>query len=232
MKKVLTFLSIFLIANNAFAVAVGVTDTKRCYDDDAIINPEVALCTTHAYNLGWDTNPSGAEDQDNMRQVVALKATIIAQQMKKQYDYLDATVKRFRIQLQKSVLSAKLEAAGAAPSGSGGASGGSGNAVFGGNNRGIPGAENCGMKPSLDEEAQCLRRNLDLIQRTSDVGQVRRQMEMDSKGTTAEAACANSVTSSQSARSDCLSALNRLAREKQDEADKKKSGGGLRLVAG
>lgn len=87
------------------------------------IAPELALCSVHAYNIGQAQNPSGA-DKQLMKDVVALKTTVIAQQMNKQYEYMDSMIRRFKTQLEKAILTTKLQSAGAAPSsGDGGASG-------------------------------------------------------------------------------------------------------------
>ena len=49
----------------------------------------------------------------NMKQIIALKITVISQQMYKQYEYLSATLRRLQTQLEKATLTAQLEAAGA-----------------------------------------------------------------------------------------------------------------------
>jgi len=82
-------------------------------DDNERINPVLALCSVHAYNIGAEKNPDNAALRQEMNEVVALKTTVMTQQMKKQYDYLDVTIKRFKTQLEKAVLVSKLQAAGA-----------------------------------------------------------------------------------------------------------------------
>lgn len=84
------------------------------YDNDSI-NPEVALCTVHAYNIGEVANPDYSRRSD-MQEVIALKTTIIAQQMYKQYEYLEAMIRRLKTQLEKATLTASLQAAGASSS--------------------------------------------------------------------------------------------------------------------
>lgn len=49
----------------------------------------------------------------DMREVIGLKTTVISQQMYKQYEYLNATLRRLKTQLEKATLTATLEAAGA-----------------------------------------------------------------------------------------------------------------------
>lgn len=83
-------------------------------DNDANdrIAPELALCSAHAYNIGLSENPSGA-DKQLMKEIIALKTTVIAQQMNKQYEYMDSMIRRFKTQLEKAVLTTKMQAAGA-----------------------------------------------------------------------------------------------------------------------
>ena len=87
------------------------------YDNDSI-NPEVALCTVHAYNIGDGANPNYSR-RSEMQEVIALKTTIIAQQMYKQYEYLEAMIRRLKTQLEKATLTASLQAAGAKSSSDG-----------------------------------------------------------------------------------------------------------------
>ena len=48
-----------------------------------------------------------------MKEVIALKTTVISQQMYKQYEYINATLRRLKTLLEKATLTATLEAAGA-----------------------------------------------------------------------------------------------------------------------
>ena len=104
------------------------------YDDDcAFFNPAYALCSVHSHNIGFSdeqtgapANPTDAEQIAEMNEVIALKATVIAQQMKQQYDFLNATIKRFKTQLEKAVLTSKMEIlTGTSASGSSGSAGSS-----------------------------------------------------------------------------------------------------------
>lgn len=163
-------LSLFVVALPAYADDNGCSDLSR----NDRINPELALCSTHVYNIGKTTNPSSEADKQLMRDVVALKTTIITQQMEKQYDFLEATVSRLKTQLQKAVLTTNLEAAGASSSSSSGGSGGI-------NTKGVAGAENCRSGTTIDV-MNCLSRNLDRITQainSSDMGAAQRQLEAD-----------------------------------------------------
>ena len=96
-KKV--FLSTIKTVTRTFAVgtftmfcavaSVYAASDNGCSDEDNnFITPELALCSTHAYNIGWVTNPDNEANKQVMRDVVALKSTVMMQQMYKQYQYL------------------------------------------------------------------------------------------------------------------------------------------------
>lgn len=140
------------------------------------VNPEYALCTTAAYNIGADTNPSDPADQEQMKQVVALKSTIIAQQMKKQYDYLETTVKRLKTQLEKSVLTTNMQVAGASSESGSGSSKSSDKNVI------LSDAENCKLKTSTTSTMECLQNNIRAIRYAISNGnttQAKRQLQSD-----------------------------------------------------
>lgn len=151
------------------------------------IAPELALCSVHAYNIGEATNPTGANKQ-LMKDVVALKTTVITQQMNKQYEYMDAMIRRFKTQLEKAVLTTKLQAAGAgANSNSNGASGGgyagTGGAYAGNSGSGasrndgrvtnifLNDAQNCASKLDTTDMLNCLAENYSIIYEATNGGQ-------------------------------------------------------------
>lgn len=79
-------------------------------------NPAFGLCSTHSHNIGamddktnLPVNPTKSEETAQMNDVIALKSTVIAQQLKEQYDALNAVIKRFKTQLEKAVLTSKIE---------------------------------------------------------------------------------------------------------------------------
>ena len=164
-------------------------------DNDANdrITAELALCSVHAYNIGDEKNPEGA-DKQLMKEIVALKTTVIAQQMNKQYEYMDAMLRRFRTQLEKAVLTTKLQKAGATggdasggegESTGGGYSGGYGGGGTGGgtSRRGLASAEDCLNSTGGSKDAlQCLLRNIAKIQSavtSGDLANARYQLEAD-----------------------------------------------------
>ena len=117
------------------------------------INSVFGICDTHPFNAGETGLSSNAEKQEEMKQIIRLKLTVISQQMYKQYEYLEATLRRLKIQLQKAVLTTNLEAAGAgsddgASSGGGLAGGSSKNTKY----------DNCSGKDK-DGMTYCLRSN-------------------------------------------------------------------------
>ncbi len=140
-------------------------------NDNDYINSIVALCSTHAYNIGAIHNPT---DKQKMNNVVALKSTIITQQMKKQYDFLNVTTKRLKTQLEKSILTAKVQAAG------GNATDSSTNTKSNSGDKNIilAGTENCNNKATSPEVFSCLRSNYNLIYNMSNGGQI---MNSDAK---------------------------------------------------
>lgn len=157
--------------------AFAATRDNGCGDPDNVyINPELALCSVHAYNIGHTNNPnSSSADSQIMRDVVALKTTVMMQQMYKQYSFLEATINRIKTQLKREILTTQAEVAGA-PSGSS-----SGASSVGGNN-GVSGAENCRTAGSTSDVMSCLSRNVDRIATAisnSDIGAARRQIETD-----------------------------------------------------
>ena len=154
------------------------------------ISPELALCSVHVYNIGEIENPTGANKQ-LMKDVVALKTTVITQQINKQYEYMDAMIRRFKTQLEKAVLTTKLQAAGAA-AGTSGTTGASGGGIYGsaggaGNagraNNGLATAEDCANTATTPADAmQCLLRNVPKIQAavsSGDLSAARRQLDTD-----------------------------------------------------
>lgn len=74
---------------------------------------------------GWDAKSDNyknkKQDYDShqkemfgdMKEIIGLKTTVVSQQMYKQYEYLSATLRRLKTQLEKATLTATLEAAGA-----------------------------------------------------------------------------------------------------------------------
>ena len=161
------------------------TGTSLTTDNNATtcdyILPEYAMCTTHVYNIGKTENSSVAADKQEMKDVIALKTTIMTQQMKAQYDYLDATMRRLKTQLEKAILTTKLQAAGAGTTSDGGTytSGNTGD-----KNIYLAGTNNCGNMDTTTGVFTCLRRNYDTIYNSSNGGtnittELRKQLAND-----------------------------------------------------
>ena len=159
-------------------------------DSNDRINPEIALCSTHVYNIGQTKNPASENDKQLMRDVVALKTTVMTQQMYKQYEYLDATLKRFKTQLEKAVLTTKLAAAGADTSAAGSSSYSgisTGNSTYRSMDKNIrlAGAQNCMTMTSYQNAYSCLSSNVQLVLNAvnggNSVGEARKQLEADLK---------------------------------------------------
>ena len=131
------------------------------------INPEIALCSTHVYNIGQDQNRPSESDKQLMRNVVALKTTVMTQQMYKQYEYLETMIRRFKTQLEKAVLTTKLQAAGADTSAAGGSSySGVGTSSTANYNRDsyvvVDGARDCQRESGTLAVLQCVQNNINI----------------------------------------------------------------------
>ena len=131
-------------------------------DECPYIRHTFGICDTHPYNIGV-TDPENLDvtTKEKMQEVIGLKTTVISQQMFKQYEYLEATMRRLKTQLEKAVLTASLEAAGAnSDSSSGGLAGGKSDSdkeII------LPGAENCYNSTSPSSAYSCIQNNLNLI---------------------------------------------------------------------
>lgn len=152
-------------------------------------NPAFGLCSTHSHNIGamddktnLPVNPTKSEETAQMNDVIALKSTVIAQQLKEQYDALNAVIKRFKTQLEKAVLTSKIEVitgntasgnsgGGASASGSYSASGG----VL------IAGASDCQTYSGSANIGSCLMTNSAIIMNTAnnDTGAAKKQLAND-----------------------------------------------------
>lgn len=148
-----------LVVTDGFCASNGCDNENNSY-----INPEIALCSTHVYNIGDTQNPTDENQRQVMRDVIALKTTLMTQQLNKQYDFLDATVKRLKTQLEKAILTAKFEAAGAGSSETGDSTSSKGQ------NKYIAGAKDCNLEATTDDLVNCLRYNFNLINEMSKNG--------------------------------------------------------------
>ena len=158
---------------NNLSFCVGLNGDKRfkisSTEECPYINPVFAICDTHPFNAGysaeeWNQQTTMDTDkQETMNRIIGLKITVISQQMYKQYEYLNATLRRLKIQLQKAVLTSNLQAAGAKSedgSSSGGLAGGSSNddkTIY------LPGANNCSNFMDFDSAYNCLQTNVSVI---------------------------------------------------------------------
>lgn len=167
--------------NKKFCVNINGNDFKSAdsTDDCPYINPVFAICDTHPFNIDvsadeWrdgittetdenDKVTSYNDKQSDMNRIIGLKVTVVSQQMYKQYEYLNATLRRLKTQLQKAVLTSNLEAAGA-KSETGSSSGG----LVGGKSDTdkeivLAGAENCWNSSSPKNAYSCIQNNLNII---------------------------------------------------------------------
>lgn len=174
------------IFNVIFCMLICLAPAVLRADDDTecgYFNPAFGLCSVHSHNIAaldsttqLPINPTKSEETAQMNEVIAMKSTIIAQQLKEQYDQLNAVVKRFKTQLEKAVLTSKIEVlTGNAASGN---SGGGASGSY--NNNGLANAEDC----YAVEEANvydCFSRNLAKISQAvdNDLTGARKQLNND-----------------------------------------------------
>lgn len=92
-----------------------------------------------------------------MHEIIAMKTTVISQQMYKQYEYLSATLRRLKTQLEKATLTAKLQAAGAKDDES------SSSGLLGGGSSKTSQYRDCSGK-NMQGTVDCLRENYSILQ--------------------------------------------------------------------
>ena len=92
-----------------------------------------------------------------MHEIIAMKTTVISQQMYKQYEYLSATLRRLKTQLEKATLTAKLQAAGAKDDES------SSSGLLGGGSFKTSQYRDCSGK-NMQGTVDCLRENYSILQ--------------------------------------------------------------------
>lgn len=160
--------------------AFAATRDNGCGDPDNVyINPELALCSVHAYNIGRTNNPnSSSADSQIMRDVVALKTTVMMQQMYKQYSFLEATINRIKTQLKREILTTQAEVAGAPSSDSSG----SASSMSTDRNVVLIGAENCLLKTSTSAGLACIQSNIRIVLQAvsaGNIGEAYRQLQKD-----------------------------------------------------
>lgn len=158
-------------------VAYAASDNGCGISNNSYINPEIALCSTHVYNIRQTHNPKDAASKQAMRDVIALKTTLMTQQLEQQYDFLEATVSRLKTQLQKAVLTTNLEAAGASSSSSSSSS-----SVSSDRNVVLIGAENCFLKSTPSDGLNCIQSNVRIVLQAvsaGNIGEAYRQLQKD-----------------------------------------------------
>lgn len=179
---------------------------------------------------------------DDVREMLGLKTTVISQQMYKQYEYINATLRRLKTQLQKAVLTSTLEAAGAKSEDGSGSSaksllGGSGT---GGNNDKkiyLPGAENCGNNMDSKTGYKCLQNNIQIIISNARTNTTKARKQLDETlqwaknwEVNTEGIC--DKKSSKDEIESCAQALNqRIAKAKRNEELEDRKYGAMRYAS-
>ena len=138
-----------------------------CQEGESVtpyVIPALALCSTHVYNIGQTTNGIDSSQHADMSEVIALKTTVITQQLYKQYEYLESIVKRLKTQLKKAVLTTKAEvASGVSSSSSSQSSSGSASNIDRRNGIFLSDARNCGEEIGVTDIIACLRSNYNIM---------------------------------------------------------------------
>ena len=80
-KNIFTKIFATLIAAVFVVPAFAASDNGCGDDENNRIVPVLALCSSHTYNIGLPYNPTTDSDKQLMRDVVAMKSTIMMQQM-------------------------------------------------------------------------------------------------------------------------------------------------------
>ncbi len=162
MKKVkCVFKDICLLALVLGVMNCGVAmaaSGNGCDDEDNdFITAELALCSTHAYNINEMQNPTGA-GKEEMNNIIAMKTTVITQQMYKQYEQMESMLRRLKTQLEKAVLTTNLQAAGAS-----GGNSDSSDSAFRSENRNVfvavAGIKDCNSELTSVKVFECLNTN-------------------------------------------------------------------------
>ncbi|MBO4683204.1 MAG: hypothetical protein J5611_01325 [Alphaproteobacteria bacterium] len=209
--------------------------SHAAYDDTGCttFSPAFVLCSVHSHNIGMTendnstrpANPESSEHIADMNEVIAYKSTVIAQQLKKQYDALNSVIKRFKTQLEKAILTSKMELVTGSSSSSSGYVGSSSN----GNNTGLARAQDCAFE-TYEKVYDCLASNMRLIQQEADndLNRARKQLEKDMEVMDAEGLCddkntekvemctCNSTVSKNDVKK-CAAAFYRKASKAQDD---------------
>ncbi len=148
------------------AVPAATYATEEC----PYFSPALALCSVHAYNVGDPQNPTDTARASEIEEVIGMKTTVMVQQLKQQYDELNAVIKRFKTQLNKAVLTSKIEVITGTTSSS--TNSGSSGSYNSNNNVAIVGASDCSTYSGTTNIAQCLQPNTQLIINAANSGKI------------------------------------------------------------
>lgn len=157
-----------------FAANTTGVDCYTLTQDVAYVDPVFALCDTHMWNAGFKDNDEikKSEDREKMNEIIALKTTVIAQQMYKQYASLEQIIKQLKVMLEKEVLKASVQVAGGTSSDDDTSTD---KVEF----------ENCGIRTDETELINCLRANLakyePFVTKGNKRNDVRKAMTRDAK---------------------------------------------------
>lgn len=203
-----------------------------CYDislDVSYVDPVFALCDTHAWNIQSAENVKDKTTKEQMKEIIGLKTTVMAQQMYKQYSTLETMIKQVKILLEKEVLKSNLKVA--SGTGEGNDEGAGSDSTF----------SSCGNRGDDNAVLACLRSNAlqyePLVKKSNVKNSVMKQMHDDmevlsiyvTKPTFNTSLCKEKMSKAQ--LNPCYVALQKGIREFNDQIEKKnKKTGGFRIV--
>ena len=131
--------------------------TKACQETDTILCKGLTNKDEKQEKIKECANEKIKKlDTSAMKEVIALKTTVISQQMYKQYEYINATLRRLKTLLEKATLTATLEAAGAKD-------GESSSGLLGSNSTKSSQYRDCSGK-NMQGTLDCLRENYSALQ--------------------------------------------------------------------
>ena len=190
-----------------FAILCALPIALHATEECPYFSPALALCSVHAYNVGDAQNPTDVGRASEIEEVIGMKTTVMVQQLKQQYDELNAVIKRFKTQLNKAVLTSKIEVlTGNTSSSSNSSSGGSSS----NNTVSISGASDCSTYSGTANIAQCLQPNIQLIINTANSGKItdaRNQLIKDMNTAITWRLCTNNTNIDKNSQL-CCNAIN------------------------
>jgi len=148
-------------------------------DEHDMVRPELALCSTHVYNVSLTENPTDKAEKDFMKDIIAMKTTVITQQMYKQYEQMESMLGRLKTQLKKAILTNDLKVA---AGDTGDDDSGSSSYKSADKYTVLKGTNNCNLQSSAASAVSCLQTNTRIVLEAIAAGNTtdaRKQLDKD-----------------------------------------------------